>query len=367
MAHLIKRGPKKWQVRIESGRDPETGKRKRIYRTVNGTKKEAEKVMAEMIKGGYQEGGNVKLKKYLVDWFEDYRSNVKHNTARLYKGIIYNHLIPSLGELRLNEIKPMHILEYQNQKLSKGSIGDSGGLSNRTVESHHRLLSMALKHAVSPYGLIESNPCQSIKAPTPSSDTNPLSRAEVEKFLESIEGEMLYTAYYLLLNTGMRRSEFTGLKCKDISFERQIIEVERTGQMVGGEFKYQGLKNKSSRRQIALADETAKILKKYKKKNAAFAGGEDPIFITPDGLALRPDYLTQKFKSICRDLNMGEYKLHDLRHTHATWLLEAGINPKVVQERLGHARVETTLNIYSHVSINEQKKAVQKLHNQTNL
>ena len=102
---------------------------------------------------------------------------------------------------------------------------------------------------------------------------------------------------------------------------------------------------------------------KYKRKNAAFSGSDDSKFITPEDYPLRPDYLTMKFKDICRKLGMGEYKMHDLRYTHATWLLEAGVNPKVMQERLAHVRVETTLNIYSHVSVKEQRKAIEKLQN----
>lgn len=362
MAHIIKRGPKHYEIRIEAGRDPKTGERKRIYKNFRGTKKEAEQYMAELLKQGENfKKGNIKLAKYLNVWLDNYKSNISDSTAKDYKSIIDNHLIPYFGGINLNDLKPIHIDNYQRKKLENGRLNGSGGLSGRTVQAHHRLLSLALKDAVRKYDILDKNPCKAIKAPAAKSRNNALNKDEVNKILNNCEGILLYTLFYFATYTGLRRSEITGLQWQDMNWNKQILNVQRAGRVVEGEFKYQPAKTDKSNRQVMLDKETIKVVKNYKKERAALLDGDDPVFITPEGYAVRPDYITKKFKQICKELNMGDYRFHDLRHTHATWMLEAGVNPKVVQERLGHSRIETTLNIYSHVSINEQEKAVQKL------
>lgn len=101
MAHIVKRGEKHYEVVIELRRDPKTGKRKRKYKNVRGTKEKAEKVLAEMLKQGENYNtGNIKLSKYLKDWFNNYKSNISHKTEIDYKSIINKHLIPALGRIK---------------------------------------------------------------------------------------------------------------------------------------------------------------------------------------------------------------------------------------------------------------------------
>lgn len=364
MGNIQKIDTKKYRIRVEAGIDPSTGNRKRLSKTIYGTKQQAMKVLAKMEKNkntDYHKGNELKLKDYLNKWIKNYSSNIAQSTTKDYISIIENHLIPSLGELKLNEINYGHIIEYQNQKLKNGNLKTGKGLSNRSVQAHHRLLSLALKQAVNLYELIEKNPCDPVQAPTPNKNSGKsLSREDASLILNSIEDILLYTIFFVALYTGMRRSEITGLKWKDINFNNKTISVRRSGGIINGEFSYKKLKNDSSRRQVAMSNSLIKELKKFKAKRGAFAAKESAVFLTPDGKPVKPDYLTSKFKSIFKQLEMPEYKFHDLRHTHATWLLEEGINPKIVQKRLGHSRIETTLDIYSHVSLNEQRKAAEK-------
>ena len=367
MSHITRVGTKKYRIFIEAGVDPSTGKRQRFSKTVIGSKKDAQKIMVELVdKKSSISFDHIKLKGYLLYWYDDYKDNISEVTARDYHGIIKNHLIPTLGELKLRDIKSIHILNYQKEKLKNGRIRGSGGLSKRTVQSHHRLLSLALKHAISPYGLISNNPCKHVKAPSPSHKARPFTHEETDKILDAIDGILLHTLVHLALYTGMRRSELTGLKWKDIKFQHKLIDVKRSGRVINGRFKYSDLKNESSSRQIIISEKTLNFLKNFKKERAALVNENQPVFLTPRGTPLRPDYITRKFKKICLSLEIQDHSFHDLRHTHATWLLEAGVNPKIVQERLGHSRIETTLNVYSHVSINEQRKAVEILEKSIN-
>ena len=363
MGHIQRIEKNKYKILIEAGVDPSTGKRKRISKTITGTKEQAQILLAKMLNSdfNYSQGKEIKLKDYLSDWVDNYSINISERTANGYRAIIRNHLIPALGALKLSEIKPAHIIQYQQQKLENGCLNKKGGLSKRTVQSHHRLLSLALKQAVSPYGLIDSNPCSPVKAPSPKTKmANHFSREEANIILNSIDDILLYTIFYLALFTGMRRGEIVGLKWEDINFNNKLIEVRRSANFKNKKFNYKDLKTESSRRQIAISDKLIDVLKKYKKERASFSKDKQAVFLTPEGKIVRPDYLTRKFKKIFIKLGMPNKRFHDIRHTHATWLLEEGINSKIVQKRLGHARVETTLNIYSHITLDEQRKAAEK-------
>jgi len=369
MGHIRRLGKQKYVITVECGVDPATGKRSRKTKTIKGTKEQAKIVMGKMLekeKSELMADTNITLKNYLREWIDNHQNNISDVTTKDYRSIIENHLIPSLGELKLKDIKPTHIIKYQNEKLENGRLNGSGGLSKRSVQAHHRLLSLALKHAVNPFNYITSNPCKPVQAPSPSKNkVKPFTRKEANHILNSLDDILLYTIFHLALHTGMRRSEITGLKWKDLNLPQKLLEVRRSGRIFEGEFIYKKLKNDSSRRQIALTSSSLEVLKKFKKKKGAFSHKEQALFLTPEGHPVRPDYLTMKFKKICKSLNINGKRFHDLRHTHATWLLEEGVNPKVVQKRLGHARVETTLNIYSHVSLNEQRKAAEKFEAKT--
>lgn len=130
---------------------------------------------------------------------------------------------------------------------------------------------------------------------------------------------------------------------------------------------YKGPKNKSSRRVISIAEDDTKILKKLKIKqneNKLLFGPEyqnnNLVFCKSDGSKIYPNTTTNRFKLLAKRIGLNSVSLHDLRHTHATLMLQAGVHPKVVQERLGHSTITTTLDTYSHVIPSMQKESVDK-------
>lgn len=370
MAHLKHKGRKKYEICIELGRDPRTGKRQRKYKTVeNVTKQEAQSIMNDMIKkykkSGFIDPDKVTVAKYLKKWLEEYaQRNVSARTFRDYNGVVRNHLIPYLGQLKLSELQSRHIIKYQNDKLDNGRLNGEGGLSKRTVENHHRILSQALKHAVHTYNILDSNPCNGVTAPQPDKpDINTLTEKEVNKLLDLIEDDYIfYTIIYVAVYTGLRRSELLALRWKDIDLDEQVLQVRRAVNEVSGQgLVYKETKNTSSQRSVNFDDDVTKVLRYYVKKQFKFYGKENLVFVNNEGEAIRPDYVTKKFKREIRKMNLEDVRFHDLRHTHATWLLKLGINPKIVQERLGHYDISTTLDVYSHVTPSMQKNAVKML------
>ncbi len=369
MAHLRKKDERKWQIILNVGIDPKTGKQKRKTKVVNATKTKAKEIMhklaAKYENDVYNEDIETTVEEYLKRWLKEYcENNLAKRTYNDYRGVIENHLIPSLGKLKLKNLKPDHIIKYQNKKLKNGRLKRKGGLSKRTVQNHHRILSKALTDAVIPYKLIQSNPCRDVPAPTPNTpEVNPFSKDEISGILEYIEEEYyFYALVYVDKETGLRRGELLALKWKDINLENNNIYIQRSVQEIRGEgLVYKEPKNDSSFRNIYVDDDVMAILKNLKKAHLKTSHKDNLVFAFPDGSRIRPDYVTKKFKRILRKLDLGEHRFHDLRHTHATELLQAGVNPKIVQERLGHHDVAVTLNIYSHVIPSMQKEAVEKL------
>ncbi|GAB6138012.1 tyrosine-type recombinase/integrase [Halanaerobaculum tunisiense] len=380
MAHLRKRGKNSWQICIEKGRDPITGKRKRIYKTVNGTKKEAEKEMHklahEVETGAYIEPSEMTVKDFLLQWFEDYcESNLAPSTLESYEIIIKSHLIPALGNIKVSDLEPMHIKRYQTHKLKKGRRdGKEGGLSKRTVQYHHRVLSKALKHAVK-WRVIDTNPAEVIEAPSPDTpEIKALTQEEVNKLLDKAEG-WVYDLIYIAVFTGMRRGELLAMRWNDIDFSEQIIQVKQSvTKVTGKDLEFRKPKTKSSIRPINVDDDIIKILnrrKKEQKQNKLRLGGKyntkyNLVFCKVNGDPFLPQYATRKFNAVAEKADLEEFRLHDLRHTHATLMLKADVHPKIVQERLGHSSINQTLDTYSHVIPSMQKEAVKKLKNTLN-
>ncbi len=377
MAHLRKRGKNSWQICIENGRDPVTGKRNRIYKTVNGTKKEAKKEMHklayEIETGGYIEPSELTVKEYLLRWLKDYcKNNLAPSTLESYEIIVKTHLIPALGAIKLSNLEPMHINSYQTQKLNSGrKDGKPGGLSKRTVQYHHRVLSKALKHAVK-WRVINTNPATYIDAPSPDTpEITAMTSEQVNKLLDNATG-WVYNFLYIAVFTGMRRSEILGLRWKDIDLKEKVIHVRQSvTKPAGRDLVFRKPKTNSSIRPINIDDDVVNAFKRRKKEqneNQLFFGEKynneyNLVFTKEDGSPFLPQYATRQFNDVAKKAGLSEFRLHDLRHTHATLMLKAEVHPKVVQERLGHASITVTLDTYSHVIPSMQKEAVQKLKN----
>ncbi|MBA4541952.1 site-specific integrase [Thermoactinomyces daqus] len=374
--HVRKRGSK-WCFIIDLGRDPETGKRKQKWFSGFNTKKEAERAMAtkihELNQGVFIEPSKITLEDYLKRWLQDYAlTNCAPRTYEGYESIIRNHLIPSLGKITLDRLKPMHIQKYYSDKLDHGRSDKKGGLSARTVHHHHRLLHKALEQAVK-WQVITVNPVRAVSPPKPKrKQIQVLTRDEVLLLLKAAENSKLYEPIFFAVNTGMRRGEIFALRWSDVDFENQLISIRRTLHRTkdSGFVFRDSAKTDGSRRSIAVSDSVVKMLKKIKRKQLEqkMALGpayqdHDLIFCRPDGTPFDLDYLSKAFGQFIRKANLPPIRFHDLRHTHATLLLQQGEHPKVVSERLGHSTITITMDLYSHVMPNMQKEAAQKLDN----
>ena len=195
-----------------------------------------------------------------------------------------------------------------------------------------------------------------------------LTSTELHHVLNACQGTPWHPIFHTLAWTGLRRSELLGLRWKDLDLIFATLRVSQVlHQLNNGQFVYQEPKTAKGRRTIALSPASCIELRLYREGQERDADlldipltDESLVFGRPDGSPRGPSTLTLAFRRLTRRLGFTGVRLHDLRHTHATLMMEQGVNPKVVSERLGHASVVITLDTYSHVLPNMQEEAVAK-------
>lgn len=191
---------------------------------------------------------------------------------------------------------------------------------------------------------------------------------ELKQFLRFVDGDRLMAAWMLASTTGLRRGEVLGLRWQDVDLDAARASVRQTLVSVAYEIRLSTPKTARGRRSVALDTRTVAALRAHKKRQAAerLAWGEayettGLVFTREKGAAIHPDRFTQMFDKHVRQSGLSRIRLHDLRHTHATLALAAGVHPKVVSERLGHATVAFTLDVYSHAIPALQEDAAERI------
>jgi integrase len=366
---IVKRGEKTWIVRIFQGRD-ENGKRRYVNKTIHGTKKSAEKYLTAKLRdkdlGINIEPASESLDKYLEKWLESVvRSRVREATFDDYKYLLDRYVSPSLGAIKLCDIRSIDI-----QKVYGDMLGEKE-LSARTVRMTHAVLSSAMKQAVR-WHMLPRNPCEFVDLPRMArKEMQALSPEDASRFLEAAREDKLGIVLSFALATGMRPEEYLALKWSDLDLHAGNVTVRRT--LVwrkGGGWYFGEPKTSRSRRTMPiprslvaeLADHRRKQAESRLKKGADYQNN-DLLFASGEGTPILLRNLVRRhFQPLLTRAKLSPtLRLYDLRHSCATLLLSAGENPKVVSERLGHASIVLTLDTYSHVLPSMQQAATEKL------
>jgi integrase len=336
-----------WEILVEAGKDPTTNERTRIRRRVSGKKVDAEylldSILSQLRDGTYSKPTATTLSEYLPQWFDQHKANLAATTIATYDAIITAHLIPNLGQHKLSTLTPRIIQAYYSSRLK-------ANLSPRSVQQHHSVLHRALKQAVT-WNLIRVNPATAATAPRPDSAKPSLpTRAETDKLLESDHKFIhlfRFTAY-----TGLRLGEVLGLRWEDVNLSIPAVTVRQSYSRIGGKDIFKPPKRHSVR-QVLLPGVARNALESLSDRSGL-------VFCTNKGKPLCPSSVSRAWVRLAHKAGY-KMRFHDLRHAHATYLMELGVNPRVVQERLGHKDISLTLQTYSHVSQTLQGDAVFKL------
>ncbi len=372
--HIRKRGRDTYTVIVDMPRDHLTGKRCQKWYTVNGKKRDADKFLRDtllgMDKGLYVKNSRITFGEWLRQWLKDYVSiNTTPRTMESYQSNVEGHIIPALGRIPLLQLEPQNIQTYYADALINGRSDGKGGLSARSVLYHHRIIGKALRQAVN-LGLVARNVVEVVHPPRQSRPTlNVLEVADIPKLLDILHETPYYVYYSLLLYTGLRRGEGLALRWKSIDLIDGKLQVVETAYKLGnGEYIIKEPKTAHSRRSVSIPVSLNLLLLEYRgdqvkifEKLGKQVSPDDFVFVRHDnGLPLDPNMVTKKFSKAIREAKLPHLRLHDLRHTHATLMLKAGIHPKIVSERLGHANISITLDTYSHVLPGLQDEAAER-------
>ena len=257
---------------------------------------------------------------------------------------------------------------YYAKKCSNGRVDGKGGLSTRSVVYHHRILSKALDYAVK-MGVVVRNVASVVEPPRVARVTmKTLSPEEVQIFLDAARETDYYVYFSTLLYTGLRRGELLALSWRNLDLNRGTLTVVATAYKLGnGDYIIKEPKTAQSRRSVTIPPSLLELFKIYSADQELLRvqlgvslNADDFVFIRPDGSPINPSAVTLAFRRIIKRAGLKDIRIHDLRHTHATLMLKAGVHPKVVSERLGHANIGITLDIYSHVLPGMQEAAAEK-------
>jgi integrase len=370
--HLRERSPGHWAIVIDV-RDPEAGKRKQRWYSFRGTKRQAQvecaRLISEIQNGTAVEPSRMTVAAFLERWIEHMQGQVSPRSHERYAEIARKNLAPLIGGLTLTKLQPTHISRAYAKSLAGGRRDGKGGLSARTVTHMHRVLREALQQAVR-WQLLARNPADAVKPPkVERKQMNVLDTDATAALIEAARPYRIFIPILLGVLCGLRRGEIAALRWKSVDLEagqlRVIASIEQT--KAGCREK----ETKSGRdRVVALPAMLIAELRRHRAEQAqellqlgVRLADDSRVVAQADGSPLQPNSLTHAFADFLEAHGLQRVRLHDLRHSHATHLLAAGIHPKVASERLGHSKVGITLDLYSHVLPGMQAEAAAAVDN----
>lgn len=365
---IITRGENRHLIRVFLGRDA-NGKRRYHNHTLIGTKKDAQKWLTGALRrrdlGEPVEQSTMHFDEYLDQWLEMVvKTRVRERTYDDYSGIIERHIKPALGKKRLADIGAFDIQKLYSSMQSKG-------LSGKTAKGAHILIKDALRQAVA-WEKIRLNPADKVDAPKVTKrEMHAMSPEQARAFLKATEGDRNGPMFAFALTTGTRPEEYFALKWSDLDWQARSVTIRRAlvWRYKPPRWYFAEPKTPSSYRTLPLNESIMRKLEERQAqqvKDRALAGDdwEDNGLIFPkaDGGPFELATCRLFYQRILMRAELPtNFRVYDLRHTCATILLSQNVHPKIVSERLGHASIAITLQIYSHVLPNMQSEATEQL------
>ncbi|BAV45293.1 integrase family protein [Mesorhizobium loti] len=368
--HLKERSPGHWAIVIDVP-DPATGKRRRKWHSFTGGKREAQVECARLIseiKGGvYLEPHKTTLAKFLDRWLEHEAPNVSPKTLERYKELATKTIVPLIGDVIISKLKAERIDGAMAKALQSGRRDGKGGLSPRTVHHMRRVLVKALNQAVT-WEMLAKNPALATKAPkVERKQMTSYDVAQTATLLNAIRPTRIYIPVVLAAMCGLRRGEIIALQWKHVDLDGKSLSIVRSAEQTTTGVRYKEPKSGRART-VALSATVIDDLRRHRARLAEEQlrlgiriDEESFVVAQADGRPIQPRSLTHEWVRIVTDTDLPRIRFHDLRHTHASQLLAAGVHPKIASERLGHSSIGITLDLYSHVMPGMQADAAEQV------
>ena len=325
-------------------------------REQNANYREAERMLAEWI-DEVEKSGGITTSRFFMDCIEEWlsrkKTDVRENSYQGYLSYVKNHIRPYwepkrffIGDITVRDIQKYIDHEYKN------------GLTSQTIQKFLVVLNGTFDEAIR-FGEISFNPCRNAKLPKPrefKGKAYTLEQAMI--LLDGVKDDPVEPAIMLAVYLGLRRSEIAGLRWQDIDFDKNIVRIRNTVVRFSNSFEREQTKSKASRRDLYLPNALRTYLLKLQKEQqeAKSVCGKScvdsgHVCQWPDGRAQEPGWIYRNYKRIQKELGLPEIRLHDLRHTAGSLLINSGQTIKQVQSFLGHEKAATTLDVYAHLDL----------------
>ena len=377
--HIQRRGKSSWRLKFDAGHDSATGDRNTQYVTVRGTKAEAKAKLAELLtaigKGSFVEPSKLTVAEHVrarvAQWEAAYdpaaKTGISPKTAERYRELVENQIVPHLGAKPVQKLRPLDVEGWQIILRTKGRKGGMGGISTQTIKHAHRILSHALDDAVK-NDLVVKNVAKLEGAPTADDPEVPVVPKErIGELIEKLRERAMYARAITSLFTGLRRGELLAPRWHHIDLEAKVIRVREALE----ETKEHGLqirapKTKAGRRDVSLPDIVVDALREHRRQQLelrmALGMGKMPddalVFPAPLKAGYQsPRAFSKEWARVAASIGFPGLTFHALRHTHASQLIDEGVDIVTISRRLGHASPNITLKVYAHLFSQADTKA----------
>jgi site-specific recombinase XerD len=350
----------------------ETEERRRAIKGGYATQKECQAAMNKLLvaveQQTYQAPTKATVRQYLTkEWLPAVKATIRPSTYNSYVQHVECHIVPHIGSVKLQKLSGSQVNALYAKLAETGKTDGKHGLSPQTIHHVHACLHKACKDAVR-WGQLSRNPLDAADPPRAKGDgsreMHTWTKEQLKAFLEAIRDDRLSPLWHTIAMTGMRRGEAIGLRWSDVDLEGGRLSVRRALIPINREVVVSEPKTAKGRRVVAVDPGTIEVLKSQAARQLNEQSEWDEgwvesglVFTAENGAALDPESISRYWRQAVKKTMVPTIRLHDLRHTHATLALQAGIHPKVVSERLGHATVSITLDTYSHAIPAMQEEA----------
>lgn len=383
--HIRERSPGRWAIVLDIGeRDPKTGKKKRKWHSFVGTKREAQKECSRLItalsESTYVEPTKQTVAEFLDEWLTFIKPSVSPKTHERYTEICRKGLAPLIGNVILAKLKtdkidaafttalttPRPDTRKRKDNTPRPPLPP---LSPRTVHHYRRVLIKALGQAVT-WDRLAKNPAAATTPPKV--ERNKMLAYDVPQtaaLIEAMRPTRMFMPMFLAVTCGLRRGEILALRWRHVELGDNLrqISIEESAEQTKEGVRYKETKSGRART-VALSKSVVAELKAHRARQAeeqlrlGIRPDQDSFVITQvDGQPLQPRSLTHEWVRVLGKTALPRIRFHDLRHTHASQMLSAGVHPKIASERLGHSSIGITLDLYSHVMPGMQADAAEQV------
>jgi integrase len=369
--NISRRGRSSWRLKFDAGRDPATGKRKVQYHTIRGTKREAQVKLAELVasfnRGGYVEPSRLTIGEFVrarVDQWEA-AGDISARTAQRYRQLVENQIAPHLGAMPLQKLRALDVETWHATLRNSGRVRGPGGVAPRTIGHAHKVLSKALNDAMR-NELVTRNVAKAETAPRVDTDEDMTIVRDVPGLVDKLRSSRLCAPAMLALFAGLRLGEVLALRWSRVDLDGKVLQVrEALEQTKAHGVRLKPPKSKAGRRDITLPDILVDVLREHRKAALELRlqlglgrlADEALLFADVDGNPCSLSPMSAAWRTFAASAAIPDVTFHALRHTHASQLIDAGVDIVTISKRLGHAKPDITLRTYAHLFQKDDGKA----------